>query len=106
MENKYKEAVDWYGRSAAQGFSPGLYRLGCMHAKGAGVEKDRKMAFAYYKRGAGKGNVWALAKFAAYCLVGKDGINGVFRGAGILIALPRTVFKLAVKDHYCEELKR
>jgi TPR repeat protein len=72
--------------------------VGWSYAKGAGVEQDRTKAFAHNNQGADKGNVWALAKLACYCLLGKDGIGGMVRGTKILLALGFVIVRLVAEN--------
>jgi TPR repeat protein len=40
-------AVDWYRRSAGQGYGPAFVNLSDCYAQGAGVTKDQVEAYAY-----------------------------------------------------------
>lgn len=49
---QYSEAVPLLKTAADKGHKKALYRLGRCYAKGNGVEKDLRMAFAYYSKAA------------------------------------------------------
>ena len=60
MEQNYEQAVYWYAKSAAQGYSRAQYNLGICYEKGQGVEQDLNLAVSFYIA-AGQGNTNALA---------------------------------------------
>lgn len=64
MEQDFKQAAKWYGRSASRGFAQSQYRLGTLFERGLGVKKDRQRAMVWYKRAAGKGNIKAMHNLA------------------------------------------
>jgi hypothetical protein len=50
-----RTAVEWYARSSAHNYAPGLYGLGRMYQFGFGVKEDRAKAHALYRQSAALG---------------------------------------------------
>ena len=44
IRHDYSKAIDWYEKSAEQGFARAQYNLYCMYLRGKGVAKDTKKA--------------------------------------------------------------
>ncbi len=57
----YKEAMNWYRKSAQQGYSLSQRRIGVLYDKGLGVPRDSKEAFHWYLKSADQGD--AVAQF-------------------------------------------
>ena len=47
--------IEWYTKSAEQGFAPAQYNLGTMYNKGLGVTQDYKQAIEWYTKSAEQG---------------------------------------------------
>ena len=48
----YKKAVDWYTKSAEQGYASGQWNLGVMYQNGDGVTMDKSKAVEWYTKAA------------------------------------------------------
>ena len=48
----YKKAVEWYTKSAEQGYARGQYSLGYMYHNGKGVTKDKAKAVECFTKAA------------------------------------------------------
>lgn len=55
-----EKAVEWYRRSAEQGYENAQYNLGVMLLYGVGVEKNRDSAIAWFKKAAEQLNMPAI----------------------------------------------
>ncbi len=55
-----KKAVEWYGRSANQGYDNAQYNLGVMLLHGVGVEKNTDAAIELFKKAAAQLNLPAI----------------------------------------------
>jgi localization factor PodJL len=60
----FKQAVDWYTRSAGRGLAIAQYRLATLYERGLGVKADPGRARAWYGRAAELGNVKAMHNLA------------------------------------------
>ncbi|GHT40295.1 hypothetical protein AGMMS49921_01440 [Endomicrobiia bacterium] len=56
VEQNYKEASNWFKKSAEQGNAKAQYNLGLMYDKGEGVKQDYKEAVDWYKKAALQGH--------------------------------------------------
>ena len=56
VESNSAKAVEWYSKSAEQGYSYGQYMLGLCYYLGHGVEKDHAKAVEWYSKSAEQGN--------------------------------------------------
>lgn len=56
VDKKYKEALDWFRKSAEQGNPQGEYNYGMALLKGRGIEKNEGIAFYWIKKSAEQGN--------------------------------------------------
>ena len=60
-----RRAAYWYRRAADQGHADAQYNLGCMYAKGLGVEHDNEEARRWWHRAAEQGQEEACASIRA-----------------------------------------
>ena len=56
MEQDLEQAVDWFRKSAEQGFSAGQFSLGLCLYEGIGVEKDTSAGVRLWKEAAEQGS--------------------------------------------------
>jgi len=56
QEKNYIEAVEWYRKSAEQGYAEGQANLGYMYSNGYGVTKDYAEAVKWYRKSAEQGD--------------------------------------------------
>ena len=55
-EKDYKQAVEWFKKSANQGNAYAQFNLGVIYGNGFGVQKDFKQAAQWFKKAADQGN--------------------------------------------------
>lgn len=55
MEQDYYMAVEWYKKSAMQGYAPAQNALGIAYELGKGVEQDYNKAMEWYQKAAVQG---------------------------------------------------
>ena len=60
----FKEAAQWYTKSATRGFALAQYRLATLYERGLGVDKDISRAKIWYERAARQGNVKSMHNLA------------------------------------------
>ena len=65
-ETSYKKAVEWFIKSAEQGYARAQYALGVCYEYGNGVEFSYVKAAEWYTKAAEKGYVWAQYDLAFY----------------------------------------
>lgn len=70
---EHQKAIEWYERSAADGYLPALYRLGWRYKSGRGVDRNEEKAFAYFEEAARQGHIFARSQLARQRLVRDHG---------------------------------
>ena len=55
VAQNYTEAVNWYRKSAEQGFAEAQYNLGAMYANGDGVKRNFTEALKWFRKSAEQG---------------------------------------------------
>jgi TPR repeat protein len=83
LQNDMEAALPWYEKSANQGDALALLRLGYFHSRGIGVKRDKRMAFAYYRRAAEEENVRAQIHYARFLIFGYEGVGAIPRGLAL-----------------------
>ncbi len=58
-QDDFTQSIEWFQRSAAQGYTPPLFRLGMAFECGRGVPTDRQQALSYLNQAVGRGHVYA-----------------------------------------------
>ena len=48
VEQDYKKAIEWYEKSAIQGYAKAQYNLGAVYGNGEGVRQDKKRAKEWF----------------------------------------------------------
>ncbi|STZ01824.1 Putative beta-lactamase hcpC precursor [Moraxella equi] len=71
LEADYKKAVEWYTKSANQGFAEAQYNLGVMYEKGYGVRQDYIKAFELFAKFASQGDAKAQYNLGAMYVHGQ-----------------------------------
>jgi TPR repeat protein len=66
---EYQHAIEWYEKSAAEGYLPALYRLGWCYKSGKGVDRNEEKARAYFEEAAQKGHIFAKGRLMRHRLV-------------------------------------
>lgn len=61
---EHQKAIEWYERSAAEGYLPALYRLGWCYKFGKGVDQNEEKAFTYFEEAAQKGHIFARSQLS------------------------------------------
>ena len=56
MKQDLAQAVQWYRKSAEQGYAPAQSDLGVMYANGRGVSQDEQQAVRWYGKAAEQGD--------------------------------------------------
>jgi len=69
-----KEAVVWYGKSAAQGNAAAQYNLGVLYENGRGTEVDYARANEWYRKASVQGDALAIGNLGMLYVRG-DGVN-------------------------------
>lgn len=64
VRQNFKEAAQWYTKSATRGFALAQYRLATLYERGLGVDKDLSRAKIWYERAARQGNVKSMHNLA------------------------------------------
>ena len=70
-----KDAIDWYRKSADQGFSGAQFNLGVIYDTGKGVPKDKAEAARFYLLAAEQGVKEAMCNLGCILLKGASGIE-------------------------------
>lgn len=70
----YRTALEWFTRSACNGYIPAIYHLGRIYRFGEGVPEDRSKAFEYIEEAAAKGHLFARRDVAGEMMSGRRGI--------------------------------
>ena len=86
----YKEAMNWFSKSAAQVYAPAEYQVGRIHANGHGVSENRKEATNWYLKSANGGYKWAqihLGEIYLHFLAEKFGVERNFSEAYFWLSL-------------------
>lgn len=102
--HNHKEALDWLGKAAAQGYGPALLWLGVLHLNGEGVTQDTDKAVRYLKQASETGNFLARRKLAILMLNGKLGLLRIPVG---LILFPVAILRAfidAAREGYTDRL--
>jgi len=66
----YSAAIDWFTKSADQGYAAAQYQLGMMYAKGRGVTQDYSIAASWFEKAANQGYVVAQYELGVMYLDG------------------------------------
>ncbi|MDY6300983.1 MAG: tetratricopeptide repeat protein, partial [Bacteroidales bacterium] len=69
-EEDYGNAVKWFAKSAAQGYSDAQFFLGVCYENGLGVSQDFEQAARLYRESAEQGDNYAKWKLGQACLYG------------------------------------
>ena len=85
IEKKYRKAFEWLEKSASQGYSPAIYRLGTFYDLGEGGNLDKDNAYRCYEQAAEMGHLAAQKEMAVSMIKG-------YRG---LLRIPQGVFMFA-----------
>ncbi|GHT71254.1 hypothetical protein AGMMS49950_07570 [Endomicrobiia bacterium] len=64
VKQNYKEAINWYKKSAEQGNADAQYNLGVMYHEGKGAKQDYKEAISWFKKAAEQGHSGAKTALA------------------------------------------
>ena len=56
VDQSYKKAINWYTKSAKQGYMPAQHNLGFLYMNGKGVERDLEQAYVWALLAADNGN--------------------------------------------------
>ena len=60
------QALEWYTKSADQGYAKAHYQLGLLYLKGRGVKRDDSRAGEWFARAAEGGNPDAVARYRQF----------------------------------------
>jgi uncharacterized protein len=71
VEKNNVKAVEWYKKSAEQGYSLAQFKLGVCYGLGLGVKQDYSKAFNWYKKSAEQGNSTAQYNLGFYYANGR-----------------------------------
>ncbi|MBE9589341.1 tetratricopeptide repeat protein, partial [Moraxella sp. K1630] len=55
LEENYTQAIEWYTKSANQGYAEAQYNLGVMYYNGHGIKQDYQKAFEWHSKSASQG---------------------------------------------------
>ncbi len=80
-----KQAVDWYGKSAAQGNSPAQFNLGVLYENGRGTPVDFKKANEWYRKAAVQGDALAIGNLGMLYIRGQGVKENKVAGLALLI---------------------
>lgn len=100
----YSEALKFYKLSAAQDYSPALFRLGWVYETGRGIEQDSHNAFMHYERSAALGNIFGLKNTALMMIKGHLGVIQRFRGIYLFVKAIVATITVGWKDPHSERL--
>ncbi|WP_429037816.1 tetratricopeptide repeat protein [Aeromonas media] len=75
VEQNYEKAVEWYLKSAEQGFEKSMINLAWHLMYGIGVKQDQKAAFEWYEKAAELGDTEAAYSVAMAYQSGMGGRN-------------------------------
>jgi TPR repeat protein len=92
------KALEWYEKSAAQGFLPAMYRLGRLYKSGKGVIRNEERAFAYFEDAANRGHLFSQRQLIQRLLCGRQGILGRIKAIFWFLKLPFKVSAIVLKE--------
>ena len=80
-----KEAVVWYGKSAAQGNSAAQYNLGVLYENGRGTEIDYEKANEWYRKASLQGDALAIGNLGMLYVRGQGVKENKVAGVALLL---------------------
>ncbi len=103
--NDLDQAIFWLEKSANSGYSPALFRLGCLYDKDKHLKKDDEKATDYFERAARLNHVGGLIRYSYKLIKGNRGILKIPKGFIILLKGIFLVFYFSSKDEGDERLQ-
>jgi len=85
VEKDEKEAVAWYGQSAAQGNSAAQYNLGVLYENGRGTEIDYAKANEWYRKASVQGDALAIGNLGMLYMRGQGVKENKIAGVALLL---------------------
>ncbi len=85
VEQDEKEAVVWYGKSAAQGNSAAQYNLGVLYENGRGTEIDYVKANEWYRKASVQGDALAIGNLGMLYVRGQGVKENKVAGVALLL---------------------
>ena len=67
----YEQAVNWYRKSADQGFVDAQFNLGNMYLRGGGIEQDYTLAYSWFIKAAEQGDAASQYNLGLMYIKGK-----------------------------------
>ncbi len=80
-----KEAVDWYGKSAAQGNAAAQFNLGVLYENGRGTKVDFAKANEWYRKASVQGDALAIGNLGMLYVRGQGVKENKIAGVALLI---------------------
>jgi TPR repeat protein len=80
-----KEAVVWYGKSAAQGNAAAQYNLGVLYENGRGTEIDYAKANEWYRKASAQGDALAIGNLGMLYVRGQGVKENKVAGVALLL---------------------
>lgn len=93
----YKEAFDAFGRGAAIGYAPALYRLALMYKEGFGVSKDKYECRRLLNLALSQGHLFAKRDLSGMYMTGSFSVAGVPQGVLLFMSLIADLIAVTAK---------
>ena len=105
-KRQYQQAIDWFEKSASQGYSPAIYLLGKLYYVGEGVAVNKDKAFEYFERAAQEGHLFVRRNIAYDMIKGHRGISRIPFGILVMAQVFWTALKVGLKDSDSDIIRR
>jgi hypothetical protein len=97
-QQNYQPAIEYFKKSALQGYMPAIHYLGIMHDAGEGVTVDRAKAHKYFQQAADMGHLPAQKEIAVSMIKGHRGLFRIPQGIFMFARALSKLIKLALSD--------
>ena len=105
VNQDYNEALNWFIKSAAYGYSPALFGLGHMHRRKKYGMRDNMQAYHFYKMSSSLGYVIGRREVASMYIAGYHGFSGRIKGILLYINFMIYTIKLVWSDENSQKLQ-
>jgi TPR repeat protein len=105
-KRQYQQAIEWFEKSASQGYSPAIYLLGKLYYIGDGVAINKEKAFEYFERAAQDGHLFARRNIAYDMIKGHRGISRIPFGILVMAQVLWIAVKVGLKDPDSDIIRR
>ena len=105
IEKKYQKALEWLEKSASQGYSPAIYRLGTFYDLGEGGNLNKDKAYRCFERAARMGHLGAKKEIAVSMMKGHRGLLRIPQGVFVFARSLCKAITLAGSDPHSDRIR-